>query len=208
MPLPKKCKMPDLISLAKMKVLGSYLLSSLTGADDKLDFRFIQYRRVFVRLADKAIYEYQIAREAVIEQINDKDGGIYLAKIINHLENCINSVRRLLYLFDRIKSDRKNPFIIDRSLRRLIESKSSQIVDMRDIIEHIDTEILGGKIKNDQTIALDISDNASEIMIGGFNLSLTDLSSLITHFHSIASELAVFNAPGINPQTLKVIKQK
>jgi len=208
MPLPKTCKMPDLSPLTEKKAVGSYLLSSLVGSNSNLGPNFILYRKLFVRLADKAIYEYSIVREAVIDQINDKDGGIYIVPIINHLENCINALRRLFCLFKYIKSVKQNYFFIDRNLRRSIDIKFHQIKGLRNLIEHMDEKILKGGIKKGQTIALDISEDASEIMIGDIRLSTTDLSNLIKSFYAIAQDLAVYNAPGVSEEAFKAIKPK
>lgn len=208
MPLPKECKMPDLSHLAQKKVLGLYLLSGLIGSDNNLSKKFILYRKVFVRLADKAVYEYSMAREAIIDQINNKDGGIYIAPIINHLENYINTVRRLYYLFDRIKSKKQGLFFIDKNLRKSIDSQLSQIKDIRNLVEHIDGAISKGEIKDGQTIALDLSEDASEIRIGELKLSTETLANIIECFYEIAAELAIYNAPGVSEENFNILKLK
>lgn len=203
MPLPKECKMPDLSYLTKKKAVGAYLLSSLIGSDSNLNQKFILYRKLFVRLADKAIYEYSMAREAVIDQVKNKDDSIYIVSIINHLENCINSLRRLFYLFDRLK----NLISFDRMLRRLVDSKNKHIKDIRDSIEHTDGLIFKGEISKGQTIMLDISEDSSEIMIVNEKISTNDLFNLIKQFYEIARELAIYNAPGVDDKSLKIKKR-
>lgn len=208
MTILKECKMPDLSHLTKIKLVSSYIISSLAASDRNLDKKFILYRKIFVRIVDKAIYEYLLVRETVFNQINAKSGEIYIFSAIDHLENCINSIRRLFYLFDHIKGNKENPFIIDKILRKSISSYFSQIKDVRDLIEHIDKDIQKGTIKDDQPIALKINENASKVSIGEYELSLLDLATLITKFYEIGSELARYNAKGVDQKSFKVIRNK
>ncbi len=208
MTIPKENKMPDLSHLTQNKLVPIYLIAGLAGADRDLDKKFILYRKIFVRLVDKAIYEYLLVRKAVINQINARRGEIYIFSAMDHLENCINSVRRLFHLFDRIKGNRKNPFIIDKILRKLISSNFSKIKDVRDFVEHIDEDTQKGTIRDGQPIALKINKDASKVSIGECELSLLDLAMLITKFYEIGSELAKYNAKGVNQKSFKVIRKK
>jgi len=208
MPLPRECKIPDLSHLTEKKATSSYILTGLIGSDNNLDPKFVLFRKLFVRLADKAIYEYSMAREAVIDQIKDKDGGIYIVPIINHLENCINSLRRLFHLFDHLKKAKYSPIFFDRTLRKLLDSKNEAIQGIRNSIEHIDNLIINGKISEGQTIALDISEDSSKLVIGSKKISTNDLANLISHFYHIARELAIYNAPGVDEKSFKIIKRR
>jgi len=208
MALPTKCDMPDLADLNQQKAVSRYLMTGLIGSDNNLNKNFVLNRKVFVRLADKAVYEYLSARDNVINQISDKEGGIYLVGIINHLENCIISLRGLFYIFDHIKKDKDNKFFIERTSRKLIESKFGVIKNIRDAIIHIEEEIRNGKIKDGQMIALDISEDASMIAIGDRELSIFDLANNIRRFHALALEIATYNAPGTKPEDFKILKEK
>ena len=208
MTIPKKNKMPDLSRLTRNNLVSMYIIASLAGADRDLDEKFILYRKIFVRLVDKAIYEYSLVRKNVINQINARSGEIYIFLAMDHLENCINSVRRLFNLFDRIKSIKKNPFTIDKVLRKLINSNFSKVKDVRNFIEHIDEDIQKGIITKSQPIALKINEDASKVSIGESELSLIDLSILINKFYVIGSELARYNAKGVNHISFKAIRKK
>jgi len=212
MAIPKECKMPDLSHLAKKKLVPSYIISSLTGSDKSLDKKFILYRKRFVQLVDKAIDDYLLVRETVIKQISAESGTIYLFSTINYLENCINSIRRLFYLFDGIKSNKQNPFSIDRTFRRFISRYSSQIRKTRDLTEHIDKYIKNGAkngaIREGQTIAFKFNKDATKVSIVNCELSLIDLAKLITKFHEFGSELAKYNAKGVNLKSFKIICSK
>ena len=208
MTVPKECKMSDLSYLTKNKLVSSFVLSSLfSGADRGLDKKFIIYRKIFIRLIDKSIYEYLLVRDDVINQINAKNGEIYMFSAVNHLENCINTVRRLFYLFDHIKSDKNIPFTIDKTLRKLIYSYS-KIIKIRDFVQHIDEHIQKGSIIDDQPIALEINENASKACIGKYELSLSDLYKIITKFYEIGYELARYNARNVDKDSFKVIREK
>jgi hypothetical protein len=62
-------------------------------------------RRNVIRLVDKAIYKYSFAREAVLDQINESHRSneemlngrvIYMFGFTDHMENCLNAMRRVL----------------------------------------------------------------------------------------------------------------
>jgi hypothetical protein len=128
MPTLKECKMPK-IDL-DYKAVSRYWGARIIGAD--IGYPSEMYRAVFIRLVDKALYEYIMARNAVLAQIERKDishplttfiGGtpFYHVVIGNHLETCINATKRALDILHRMKRDRRIPFFIDRTFRKEVE---------------------------------------------------------------------------------------
>lgn len=206
MPLPKECRMPEISDL-KISTLAQYIVGQLVGAGKGIDRHIEDYRKNFVRLVDKAVYEYNEARNAVVAQIKDKQATIYVTVITNHLENCINAVKRSLNLLDRIRHHQRAPFIMDRTTYRAINFYSDEVKDIRDTIEHIDERIAKDEIKN-CPVALDISEDASKATIGDKSISLICLANLIRKLHGLALETAQYNAPGIGNDKFKIIKKK
>lgn len=119
-----ECKMPDISHLREEHALSRYLLVALVSkvSPDKITYDLLL--KTYCRLVDKAIYEYCCAREEVINEINEpkrplkelqKGRQIYLHLIVNHLENCINALWRLLDIVPRIQASR-NTSQLDRTI--------------------------------------------------------------------------------------------
>lgn len=191
----KECKMPKLKNdLIKDKLTMFIVISIIGGRDRNLDKKLISYRKIFVRLVDKSIFEYSSARENIINQINSDNNIIYYYFLaVNHLENCINTTKRLFNLFDRIKKIKENPFIEDKILKKLVNPYLKPIEKVRNSIEHIDKDIQNEIIESKQPISLKIDyENASKVSIGKYELSLICLSKIITNFHEIGSQLVMY----------------
>ena len=199
MKLPNKCKMDDLSDIEPL-LIGWLLIRLIVQGDQGFSRKGEIYRKIFVRLIDKAIYEYQQAREAILAQVEDKErpakdmqkiGRIsYILLFTNHLENCINAIRRLFHLIDRIKNEKDDPNI-SRILRKQIESLGSSIVTIRDSIEHIDEIIMRDELGNDQPILIAVTDNEEGIQLLDDQLKFCDLALTIRKLHEIAKYLII-----------------
>jgi hypothetical protein len=66
--IPKECKMPDLSEIVTTRLNPQTLLHAFIG-DPGVNPKESAYRRNYARLLDKAIREYQAAREAILDQI-------------------------------------------------------------------------------------------------------------------------------------------
>ncbi|MDE2588356.1 MAG: hypothetical protein KGL95_01650, partial [Patescibacteria group bacterium] len=84
----------------KQKALSRFLLTRLGGTGLTMPQDVENYIRIFVRLVDKAIREYNQIYELVMEEINEAKRSIkelekgrilYADLVINELENCINT---------------------------------------------------------------------------------------------------------------------
>ncbi len=207
MSLPKECKMPKID--INHRAVSRYWGARIVGAD--IGFKPEMYRAVFVRLTDKALYEYNMARNAVLAQIERKDishplvttiGGtpFYIVVIGNHLETCINATRRALDILDRIIHYREFPFFINRAHRKNIERYYKRIKEMRNKLEHIEKEISKDEIKKGQPIFLTINEDASEVKMGDEKLNLISLARVVSNLHKFALELALYNSPGYDEE--------
>jgi len=190
---PKSCRMPD---ISKLETLFPGFMTAIMATEGKmLSPRERLYIRNFVRLVEKAVNEYKKARECIIAQVNETQCNVDVVKcpvhvitlytfgIIDHLENCINAIRRLFKLLDSVKSKRGG-LSIDRNLRKRIESHKTEIIDIRVAIEHIDEKIREGVGTKPVMIAL--TDDDEGIQITKYNLKFEDLARLIGYFHKLA----------------------
>ena len=215
MPLPKECKMPQID--IDHRAVSRYWGARIVGAD--IGFKPEMYRAVFVRLTDKALYEYNMARNAVLAQIERKDishplvtniGGtpFYPVVIANHLETCINATKRALDILKRVIRCPESPFFINRAHQKNINQYFESIKNMRNKLEHIDNEILKDEIKKGQPIFLMINEDASEVKIGDKKLNLISLAEVVSKLHKLALELALYNSPGCENEKFKYVSPK
>jgi hypothetical protein len=168
---------------------------TLTG-DEELPTKTALHRRNFVRLVDKAVREYGWARNALIAQIEEpsrpveellKGRNLYIFVITDHLENCLNAVRRLLGHFDRLSD--KARLGIDRVTRRKVKANEDSLRAIRDAIEHLDERIQKGTLAQNEAIMLRITSDQRAVELGDTKLRLVDLERGIRHLHAIAAQL-------------------
>jgi hypothetical protein len=197
----KKCRMPDLSALLGGGATSTFLIHRLLNADERFPTPMASYRRNFVRLADKAVRDYSEVRNAVEAQINEakrpatqiaRQGRfIYVYLISDKLEDCIVTVRRLFRYFERIKSD-PSRFPIDRLFKRQVAALEKDVVDIRDLIEHLDEEIRSETVLSGQNTAAALDDDAATVVLAGAKLPASALARCIQHFHSFAKEFAQY----------------
>ena len=163
--LPTVCKMEDLCGLEKL-LPTMWLNLAFANADANMDRRVALYRKIFIRLLDKALDEYRESREAIVAQIADMERtgeSIYMFKFIDHMENCLGTIRRILRFLVNLNRDRNAPEI-PQTLKRQIRSLTKSLVDVRNTLEHMDDDILKHEfrllLKADQSI-LDYMENCS-----------------------------------------------
>jgi hypothetical protein len=144
---------------------------------------------------DKAVSEYDKARDAIIAQIEEgkrpakemAETGrmVYMFSFVDHLENCINAVRRLLRFLDRIKSTKDGP-PIPRLARRAIERKAKHLRVFRNTIEHMDQAILNGEIGEQEPVMLKLAYDGDSVQIGRNELRLADLATMVKRLYEVA----------------------
>lgn len=190
-PYPPECKMPDLSDLDTLT--NRLIVQSLIG-EAGINRKVSLYRRNFVRLVDKALLEYAQAREVILDQIAEANrpteemlrNGRYfnIFGFTNHIENCINAIRRIYKLLERIKTEKESP-TIPREIRRLVESKSESIGVLRNVVEHIDEIIIKDELAPNKPIMLAITKNSEGITISHYDIKFTDLAILLKNIHEI-----------------------
>ena len=208
--IPNECKMPDLSKLERLQ--GALMLRVVfTQADAKIGQKAALFRRVFIRLTDKAIVEYLEARSAIDYQVQEskrpakemKETGriIYMFSFSDHMENCINSVRRLLRLLERINSDKDAP-TIPRNKRRFLSSQGKKLINLRDTFEHMDERIQLDEIGPNEAIMVKLGENADRIEIGPHQITFLELAGIISKLYELASCLVfISDADKNNAQT-------
>jgi hypothetical protein len=195
--IPTECKMPDVSDCFADRLLGRPLLQVFVG-EPGVNQKERNYRRVFARLVDKAIYEYGMAREAILAQIAEGDRPFeemantgrqfFMFAFIDHFENCINAIHRALKLFERMKSE---PILsgVPRELHRAVDAYSRSLRDVRDTFEHMDERIRHDEIAEGQPIMLSVADDGERAVVGADEVLFIDVARTLRKLHEIGKML-------------------
>lgn len=200
--IPTELRMEDLSGLEKLQ--PTLILNLVFAQGDKdISRRTALNRRLYIRMLDKAVDEYKEARELIVAQIAEgqrntdemaRNGRyIYMFKFVDHMENCISTVRRILRFLDILKSN-QDGLGFSRIVRKHIESLTTPIIDVRNIIEHMDEKIQNDIIQENEPVMLKITDTQDGIMIAGQSLKFSTLSTLIKKLHTLGQSMAVWRA--------------
>lgn len=145
---PKRCEMPDLSGESDKKILGHMLNVFFRGGGPK-DWQAAAFSSNFVRLCDLATREYELAREALIEQVNTPNNMMSpLFRAVGHFEQCFSALQRAL-LFAHHKKGPKLPHSDVLSNR-----VTKRLRDIRNAIEHTDKDLRKGKINENEPMPM------------------------------------------------------
>ncbi len=144
------------------------------------------YLREYIRLVDKAVYNYEIARQAIMDQRKDT-GTLHFLAFIDHFENCINALARLGKLLDGIKRSLRADESL-RALRKRAEAASRVISGVRNEIEHMDKVIAGHKSGQDLPVMLMISEDGRSAVVGTQSVRFRQVAEGISAFHRFGLE--------------------
>lgn len=179
MAIPSECKMPDLSGLDS-PLTNRLIVQLLVGQKD-LSPNARLYCRNFVRLIDKALEEYNNAREVLLTQ----GKGIYVFAFANYMEDCINAIRRLYLLLDRIKSEKESP-VLPREARRFLETRRESIANVRNDAEHIDELIRNGDIATGKPVMLALSKTKDGVVVADCEIKFKELALVLEKMNEIA----------------------
>ena len=192
--IPSDCKIPDLSDLNP--IMGNALIFQCFHKSS-LSHNAQLYRRIFMRLTDKAIREYQYARESIIKQLAEKNRTmeelqkgriIYIIGFTDHIENCFDSTRRLYNLLKRLDKEKslKN---LPKELMDDLFVNNKYIRGIRNSIMHIDEHIYEGKVTPDQAIMIKIGKNDNNVIIENERIEFGELSTVLRGMYSVAQFL-------------------
>jgi len=192
--LPKSCKMPDLSHLDPLT--PGFIAAVMGFRGELLTSKEKAYMRVLVRLTERAIIEYNVARKCIIDQIKEmksapeemekKGRHLYMLNFIDHMEYCINTIRRLFWILEAAKREPNRGLTIDHFLRNRIETHYDNVKKIRDFIIHIDERIHDKETTG--VVMLKLSDDDTGVEIMEYSLEFNDLTILLERFHELACQ--------------------
>jgi hypothetical protein len=193
MALPSECRMPDLSGLDSL--LTGRLLIQLLAGERGLSSKASLYRRNFVRLVEKALREYQEARQAILAQIAEMkraskkmsgDGrSLYILAFTDHIETCINAVQRLYKLLERTKKEGQSPEV-PRALLKQVETKQGTMAKIRNAVEHMDELILKGEVGEGKPVMAAGNDSWDAVVVSKYELKFEELAMVLRVMNEIA----------------------
>jgi hypothetical protein len=199
-PIPTRCTMPDLVGIKPRLV--SLVVAAALGGDVPKTRREDAYRRTFARLVDKAVRDYQLARQAMLADINEPkrsvhesehDGHkIHIVAFANHCENAVNTITRSLRTFDRINGESIGN-LLPRQLRRAMVARSRGIVKLRNAIEHVDELIQHGEVGEGRPVMIAVNADGDGMIVGYHELRFTDVARALRYLHEIG--MLLFRLP-------------
>jgi hypothetical protein len=188
---PTVCNMSDLSEL-RLSAHSTALIHSFFPTSENPKVRL--YQHTFARLIDKAIFEYQMARDHLLSQVEEaqrpveelkKSRMFYMDGFTNHLENCINAIGRLFRLLEKLLSEQVDP-PIPRTLRRMLQANSSSLVSVRNTMEHIDDVIQRGELEEGTAGMILLGKDQESAIIGGYSISFYELETTLRKLHEVA----------------------
>ncbi|MDY0978967.1 hypothetical protein [Stenotrophomonas sp. CFBP8994] len=194
--VPTECRMPSLYPELGRLQPQLILLAFFVG-NGTLSQNAALIRRNLVRLIDKAVYEYSLARQTVLDQIAESQrsyeqmlGGrvIHMFGFTDHMENCLNATRRALDLLQHLRADLSAP-AQDRIRRRLIESHAGSLIEVRNMFEHVGDAINNNEFGEGEMVILSYGDDQRGVCIGSNSLSFDSIATILRGIHEEARRL-------------------
>jgi hypothetical protein len=147
-----------------------------------------------VRLADLALREYNLGREAALEFHTKRQGlGItFIMRASGHFETCILALERFV---KHIKALRGASFvhpnlkrILPREISFLKSTAEKQIVGLRHTFTHLEERAVKGKLPQDATVILLAT--VDGLYLGDHLINWNDIVMWLQDMHKCASDLA------------------
>ncbi|VTU24949.1 hypothetical protein SRS16CHR_03561 [Variovorax sp. SRS16] len=148
----------------------------------------------FVRLVDKTVLEYQATRERMFRYICGDGYRLDYHRAEDHWESCVQSLHRAVNYLIRLRGmgyrDADGTPLVPRAraMDVLSESSISRIKKFRDLLEHLDDDIIDQRFPPDaDPVHKLLWDRA---VLGGATLAYSDVARWSTQLFNIAGPLS------------------
>src|SRR5262245_38090720 len=147
----------------------------------------------FIRVVDIAVRRYQSARDFLQRYAtspNDWFGA--MAAAAADFESCLDSINRSIKFMKALRADAQLPdhlkTLLPRTSCLLRGDVESEIVAIRNAIQHLEDDIIKGDLKEGSPFVLMPTNEG--LTLGNRTISFTGLAAWIRELHSMASALA------------------
>lgn len=168
-------------------------LSNLLRINSPPTSRGKQLADGFVHLVQKALIEYEALRHTLAAFLeNGLAEDFHRAQ--DHAENCVNALHRGIEYLDRLRGlgFRRvdgSPYVPRaRDLAVLRENRRRAVREMRDLVEHVNADILGDRV--DPSGDVTVRPTFDSLRLGTVELTYAQMADNIRLLHSFAVELS------------------
>jgi len=155
-----------------------------------------------VRLVDKCGLESVAAREMLVKFL--ADGSVmHYHRAQDHFESCIQALHRAINYLERLRalgySNNGVPLVPrPRELEVIRDSTKNSVREFRDFIEHIEDDIIQGKVPDESNAFIHLG--WSSASINGATLAYADIARWCTQLHEIAAPLSIVMLTTATPE--------
>jgi hypothetical protein len=198
-------RLPDLTDLP-LRLRNDRMLGNMLGIHGPPTPRGKQLADGYVRLVERTLIEYEAGRAAMNRFLAAERGPEHYYAAQDHFENCVRCLHRAIEFLERLrraglKDGSGSPFIPrPRDLEVISAQVRDQVRELRDALEHLDDDILAGRI--DESARTDIHAGWTAVQLGDHRLVYEDIASWIRQLYHFASMLSRFEIQvGTQPAT-------
>ena len=185
-------RMPSLSDL-ESSLRGKRFLGKMMGVHGPSTPRGLQIADGYVRLVEKTILEYESSRKEMLSFMVDGTFDSY-CRAQDHFETCVQSLHRAIIYLDRLRrmglrqSDGTTFVPRPSELEVLNQGVIRQVGDIRDACEHLDKDIISGKIPEDAEVAVHLGWKCASL--AGKDICYHNISRWIIQLHNFAVPLS------------------
>ena len=158
----------------------------------------IRLLTTYIVTADKAVRGYKAGCKRMEDCIKRRGNPIAAhIEALGEFENCINSIKRAIRIFDLIVRQRDG-IEFDRVKRGFVKKYGEKITPLRNAIEHIDQNLEGSQ--EGEAHLLVISRDGNNFEIGAHVFSVAELGSAVALLYTVGVEIlqTLPSTPGLN----------
>ncbi|MEO8630279.1 MAG: hypothetical protein ABI612_19605 [Betaproteobacteria bacterium] len=184
--------MPDLSGLFR-KTMLTFLLSQVFQSAGAQGYLPRAFQTNLVRLTDKALEDYELARSAFQEYVTRSSNNMRspLFRATGHMENCFGSLERARRYARRLLEDTETTELVT-GFSVLAPDVKRRIGTIRNAIEHTDDRLISEQIKDGDLVMLLMGEDAVELQQE--SILYTELATWLTELHALADKAARFGA--------------
>jgi hypothetical protein len=180
--------MPALDQL-ETSLRGKRMLGNVLGVHGPPAPRSKQIADGYVRLVEKTILEYKASREKLVEFNRD---GVFddYCRAQDHIESSVHSLHRAIMYLEQLRrlgfrrADGSSFIPKPRELEVSREDVKARVRGLRDSAEHLDKDIIEGKISVDADVAIHLGWEG--IHLAATTITYVELARWIQQLHSFA----------------------
>lgn len=197
--------MPSLSDL-DTSLRGKRLIGRIMGIHGPPTLRGLQIADGYVRLVEKTVLEYEAARREFISFLREKLSDNHF-RAQDHFETCIQSLHRAILYLDRLRRlgfrrpDGTAFVPRPHDLEVLTDAVRSQVRRFRDASEHLDDDIIDGRIPEEADVAIHLGWHYAKL--ADIEIRYQELSKWILQLHHFAVLLSKVELVVTNPVTRK-----